>query len=291
MSLEIRPTPATRLEVLECFLRRLMLPPLDLYQEYGPQPPHEAACTGYILELVAPLPTPSTPLAPPPLAGAENQHILELSRLQGVDPFIHHSLGRLLLQLSHSTVQKQETLHGQVRGRIQWNATYKARYSQEYNPTLYVCAQVQHLYDTPENQLVKYLLEHSEQAIKAIPDALRAGMCYLPAKGLAVYEDIAKRLEMLETALHRLKRSARLRGISAPLEISERHLLRAETSRVEEYAVAAELYRRYRSLVLQASWESLAKVARHALPLPGVLTPATRPWVHLAADVYKLAGN
>ena len=116
-------------------------------------------------------------------------------------------------------------------------------------------------------------------------------MCYLPENRMKSYEDIGRRIETLETAIHRLKRSVRLRSIATPDQIGERHLLRAETARVEEYADAARLYRRYRRLVLQTSWKSLAEVTRHGLPLPGELNDNSRRWVHLAADLYKMRIN
>jgi hypothetical protein len=286
------PSPDSRASVLECLVRRTLQPAINPRLVYGERPSPVEAATYFILDLAAGLS--SHPLVGQGLQGVETLQIprkLDLSELEGVDPFIHHTLGRLLLQLSHSTVQKQETFHAQVRGRINWSATYKARYGEEYNPTLYVCAQVQHLYETPENQLVKYLVEHIEAALKSIPPEMRCGMCYLPENRMKSYEDIGRRIETLETAIHRLKRSVRLRSIATPDQIGERHLLRAETARVEEYADAARLYRRYRRLVLQTSWKSLAEVTRHGLPLPGELNDNSRRWVHLAADLYKMRIN
>jgi len=198
-------------------------------------------------------------------------------------------LARLLLQLSHSTEQLQAVYHGQVRGRILWNATYKARYSEEFNPTTYVCAQVRHRFDTPENQLLKYLLVHIENCLKAIPDEIRCGICYLPEGETRLQEDTAERLETLATVINRLKRSIRLREIDTPEVISERHLLRAAVSRTEEYSTAAGLYHRYQHMVLQPSWESLAATARRVLPLPATLTSASRRWILLAADLTRHA--
>jgi len=284
--------PFSKILVLECLVRRSLQPAVDLRQVYGARPSRAEAATYFILDLAAGIK--SHPQVGQGLPGVENPTVsreLDLSELEGVDPFIHHTLGRLLLQLSHNTVQKQEIFHGQVRGRINWSATYKARYSEEFNPSLYVCAQVQHLYDTPENQLVKYLVEHIEAALKAIPAEMRCGICYLPEGRIASYEDIARRIETLETTIHRLKRSVRLRSIQAPNQIGERHLMRAETARVEEYADAARLYRHYQRLVLQPNWRSLAEVTQHGLPLPGKLNEDSRRWVHLAADLYKLRTN
>ncbi len=198
-------------EVLEYYTRRLLAPPLDFNRLHGPRPDHEVCAVYFLLDLV------SSDVSPTGLQ--------ELNTLAGVDLFIQHTLARLLLQLSHSTEQHPVEYHAQVHGRILWSATYKARYSEEYNPTIYVCAQVRQRYDNPENQLLKYLLDRIELGLKAIPPVIRCGICYLPQGESRLSQDISHRLEALETTIHRLKRSARLREITTPAEINERHLL------------------------------------------------------------------
>jgi hypothetical protein len=281
-----------RLQVLECLLRRSLHPAIDLRQTWGAHPDRVTAATYFILDLVSETTqASSSPQAPQgqPTQPALSSADLDFSRLAGVDPFVQHTLGRLLLQLSHHTEQRQEVYHGQVRGRILWNATYKARYSEEYNPATYVCAQVQHRFDTPENQLLKYLLEHIEDCLKAVPAEIRCGVCYLPEGEARLLQDTTQRLETLETAINRLKRSVRLREVTTPETISERHLLRAATARTEEYGAAAGLYGRYQRMVLQPSWEWLAEAARRVLPLPDRLTPASQRWVYLAADLMRFS--
>jgi hypothetical protein len=259
-------------EVLEYFTRRCLALPIDFKRLHGLRPDPAVCAVYFLLDLV------SGPNATP--GGTA-----DLSTLAGVDPFIQYTLARLLLQLSHSTEQHPVEYHAQVRGRVLWNATYKARFSEEYNPSIYVCAEVRQRYDNPENQLLKYLLERIECELKDIPPAIRNGRCYLPYGETRLPQDTAHRLEALETAIHRLKRSARLREITTPIEINERHLLRAETSRTEEYTIAAELYFHYKGTVLRPSWSRLAAIARRILPLPAVLNETTRPWVDLAADL------
>ena len=65
----------------------------------------------------------------------------------------------LLRNLSHSTQKEKEEFNGIVRGRIDWNATLKTRYSKGYNdPSLFVCSPPSKFYDLEENQLLKFLL-------------------------------------------------------------------------------------------------------------------------------------
>ena len=259
-------------EVLAYFTRRCLAPPDNFQRVHGIRPDHTACVVYFLLDLAF---DPHTELT----------GLQDLSALSGVDPFIQHTLPRLLQQLSHSTDQHPVQYHAQVRGRILWNATYKARLSEEYDPAKFVCAEVRQRYDNPENQLLKYLLEQIEKEIKAIPQTIRDGRCILPQGEERLPEDASRRLEALETAILRLKRNVRLREITSPDEINERHKLRAGTSRTEEYSNAVELYYQYERMVLRPSWHSLAAAARHILPLPARLDETTRSWVDLAADL------
>ncbi len=66
----------------------------------------------------------------------------------------------LLRNLSHSTQNKKEEFNGIVRGRIDWNATLKTRYSKGYNdPSLFACSPPSKFYDLEENQLLKFVLK------------------------------------------------------------------------------------------------------------------------------------
>jgi len=221
---------------------------------------------------------------------ASTYFIIDQSLDLGVERFIHRTMPRLLQQLSHSTEQVQNVLHGQIRGQVLWGATYKARLTEEYNPSIYLCGEVRHRFNNPENQLLRYLVEHIAECLKAIPPAIRQGVCVLPEMS---YEDLpveavtTLRLEALETALNRLLGSVHLREVDTPAEITEFHLLRAATSRLEEYHEAERLYRRYKAYVIERRWESLAAAAQRNLPLPSRLDEPARRWVGLAAALYR----
>ena len=65
----------------------------------------------------------------------------------------------ILRNLSHSTKKEKEEFKGIVRGRIDWNATLKTRYSKGFNdPSLFVCSPPSKFYDLEENQLLKFVL-------------------------------------------------------------------------------------------------------------------------------------
>jgi hypothetical protein len=197
------------------------------------------------------------------------------------------TLRRLLQQLVRRTEQQPVTYHGQVRGRVNWSATMKERHTKGYDPSCYVCREVWRQYDTPENQLIKYLVVQIGECLKRVPATLRNGWCYYPAQAdlPTVRGPTALRLRDLEDALKTLRAPLSLRDVSLPPAIEESHLLRAETCRTEEYADAARLYRHYRDLVLLLSWERMVTVGRQVLPLPQRVGVDEEPWIRLGAAI------
>jgi hypothetical protein len=204
-----------------------------------------------------------------------------------VETFIHVTMKRLLQQLTRRTERQPVTYQGQVRGRIDWAATYKARYSQDYDPTRYVCHEVRRQYDTPENRLLKYMVEQVTTCMSMIPEALRQGSCYTPATNGQPGGQLATiaRIQNLQDALINSRASVRLRDISLPDTIDESYLVRAETSRTEEYAEVAYLYRHYQQVVLSLSWKGIVAIGRRVLVLPAAAGAEEDAWIRLGAAI------
>ena len=95
--------------------------------------------------------------------------------------FAEDPLNRILLHMTRRTEQLRVEQRSRVRGRVAWPATYKARYGEDYDPTRFVCFEVRHQFDTPENQLVKHVVTLIEHYQQAVPSVLRTGVCYFPA--------------------------------------------------------------------------------------------------------------
>lgn len=69
-------------------------------------------------------------------------------------------LPQLMKNLSHSTNKHERVYKGTIQGNVNWNKTYKKRYSQGFNDkSLFVCNSNSKLYDLEENQLLKFVLE------------------------------------------------------------------------------------------------------------------------------------
>lgn len=208
--------------------------------------------------------------------------LLDCSSSICVESFINITLTRLVQQLSRQTEQQQVEYRAQVRGRVKWQATLKARYSEGVDPTRFVCSEVHHRYDTLENQLLKWLVLRLSENLRSVPPVIRQGLCLQPGQPPA---STALRLGKMEVALANARRSARLNEVTVPKTITEKHLRRAETAAFEEYAQLARLVKKYKDQVLTPTWHSLQASGRRSLPLPARLEPAAEPWMRLAAAV------
>jgi hypothetical protein len=213
--------------------------------------------------------------------------LLHVDAATDVDSFVVHTLDRLLLQLSHHTQQVPVQQRERVRGRINWPATYKARFEQDYDPARFVCHEVRHQYDTPENQLLKYLLDRIERSLDDVPERLRNGACYFPADLDRPPVRVAVWVERLRTTLLQLRRNIRLRGVTLPPVVDEAHLRRANLSRVEEYASVAQLYERYAAIAAAPSLAILIPLGRRVLIVPDRLDDEGETWLRFGAALFR----
>lgn len=227
-----------------------------------------------------------------PTQAAATYFLLHQAGPNGIDPvsLVCDRLDRLLASLIRSTQHERNTHRGRVRGRIDWSATWKARLADDDDPTRFVCLEVRRHYNTPENQLLKYLVDAIWSALEAIPPTMREGVCCLPmTEGDAIRETIptSERLAVLETRLIRARQHPLLREIAIPESITEHHLARAETAKLDEYANLVALYRTYHDSVLSPRSRTLAALARTLLPLPERADRTGEPWIRLAAALLR----
>jgi hypothetical protein len=205
--------------------------------------------------------------------------------------FLDDGLSRIFQHMTRRATRQQVAYRGQVRGRVAWSATYKARFDKDYDPSLYVCSEMHHQYDTPENQLVKYLIEQIIHTSQMVPTVLRSGLCYFPASTARLPLSIAERLAEIETVVSRSGRNVYIRSVSMPERITEQHLTHAMTSTLMEYTNAAHLYKHLTNYVLTAD---LAEIERYitniggrTLPLPRQLGLHSDPWIRCAVALLR----
>ncbi len=196
--------------------------------------------------------------------------------------FVSHTLPRIIEQLHHTTTRVNVEYQGRVRGRVVWPATYKARFSQDYNPNLYSCRQVQSFFDTPENQLLKHVIEEIHHRLQAVPEVIRSG--FLSAAENPTLLPIVNRLQVLETRIQETLRNIYLRQITSISQVTPLHLQRAENSRLEEYAAIASLYRQ---LIERSDWHPFHMDGQRFLLLPNRANLETEVWIQVAAALVR----
>jgi hypothetical protein len=197
-------------------------------------------------------------------------------------------LERLLRQISRRTQQRQEQQRGRVRGRVDWAATVKARYGKGGDPSVLICREPYRVYDTPENQLLRFMVEQIIECLHRATPSLRQGRCYLPGQARTL--ESSGRLARMEAALAQLRGHVVLRSIPMPAQIVPLHLLRATSTRAEDYAAVATLYRRYRAAVDGSGLAGLRPIGRRVLPLPATLDDAAEVPLRVAAGLLRASG-
>jgi len=166
----------------------------------------------------------------------------------GVVDFIQNLEGRLR-RLKTSTARTQESFHGEIRGRVDWQATAKER-SRSGRPDqrLFVCTKPEVDYEMPENLVLKRLLTvvrdivttELDQAMDNTEDNQWLGSWITPT------EDGRTGLEILHRAY---EENIYLQRISAERQdVTDRMIQDVRRSRNSLYRSAARLLDRYRQL-------------------------------------------
>ena len=196
--------------------------------------------------------------------------------------FIEELMERLLQGLSRRTRREEKVYPGRVRGKINWPSTFKVRFGRDFDPSRFVCRELRYEYDTPENQLLRFLTQRLLESFHLVPETLRRGE-WLPA-GSDQPRPLLANLTRLENRLNERLRHVHFREITLPTHVTPDHLLRAGTSRSEEYAAVAQLYQQYEAIVLRGEWGPVQALLRAGLVLPAGPEPL---WAGVNAAVLR----
>ncbi|MCC7554323.1 MAG: hypothetical protein KO202_07545 [Methanobacteriaceae archaeon] len=170
-------------------------------------------------------------------------------------------LPQLLRNLTHSTLKEKIESRGIIKGRVDWNYTYKSRYTLGYNdPSLFVCTPPLKSYDLCENQVLKfliekiiYLYENPLQFIKNI-DGIKTDW----------HSIISSRYFKAEKAMNNIY----FNNISSVKAISPKHLRKTQNNRNQYYKKVANLYKLYEELFIKNTLEKLKELLSKQLIKP-----------------------
>lgn len=167
-----------------------------------------------------------------------------------------------LRQLKTETTRQQRVTDGAIQGRIEWNETYRRRVSQGTNGAQYVCSRREETRVTPENVLLKYVVEQ-------IAETLGAAEQYFETESTWVMETWDGEPSLRKEFLRLRNRNVHLQSLPVPDEadMTDRMVRKAETARQPLYRQAAMLYDLYRDYI-EGDEEVLRAVLADATVLP-----------------------
>ena len=176
----------------------------------------------------------------------------------------------LLHQLSRTTEPRRLVMYNRVRGKVDWSKTYKTRYSQENNPTLFVCSQSWRLFDRLENQLFKYLLHQVQVCLDQASPYLKNW--YAWGSKLRSRDNnplmIGDSFASLAHQVRKLRNHVYLQAIELPPSLRTQHIAAARASKNELYGPVADLGELYRLSVEAPDWFQWNELLGQTLPLP-----------------------
>lgn len=215
--------------------------------------------------------------------------LLDAPAKGSVERFVLFTLARLMEQLGRETERPYVLYMGQVRGQVNWQATVKARYGDDYNPGRYICREVRRDYDTPQNQFLKAMVEGIHECLRAVPRVVRYGACYYPlgasAKAAARTQAI---LDRMETAVSRARHHVSYAAISRPLSVTEEHRRAAILAREELFVEVKDTWDRYQAIHMPGSRvDALQAAGRRALLLPAQPDREGALWLRLGAAILQ----
>ncbi|MBP1987922.1 hypothetical protein [Halolamina salifodinae] len=172
-------------------------------------------------------------------------------------------LPKRLRSIRTETENVSKTSRGQVDGRINWNRTIQARYSQNPNDrSLFVCESRSEDYDIDENVVLKRLLA-------LIHETLADCAALFEREYDWVTDRWRENLELVDVLRNIVERNVHVTRIREPAEYepTDRMLQRAENSRSEIYREAARLLRTYRRS-LAAEEDAIAELLEQTAVTP-----------------------
>ena len=230
-----------------------------------------------------------SPLGPPrwadlmPIVGSAKHAYFALHRSPYGDPTsaVTEIFPRLVQSLGVDSSPVRNEYVGRIRGKIDWGATIRSRCEADQNPQRFVCREAERHTDTPENQLIVWLLQRLRESLREVPPAIRTGSCRHGVAGER-FVAVSMQIDALEAGLYRLTAHPRLRDVTVPFNLGEVHIDSAYRARHPGYELAAELCRKWHRLHQRLSRRALVDLGRFSVLVPG-RGPDSPLWTDLAA--------
>ena len=173
------------------------------------------------------------------------------------------AVSSILRRISHSTQREVIVNKGFVRGRIDWSRTLKERYSQGYDPTIFVCSPPARIFNLPENQLLKFILVRIKRLIKETAALAKVEEKNVRLEELRTEDGKEKwtdRISWIKFHVNRALKHVHLRGVDVPDQVNTRMLRRARTARNKDYEKIADSYSLHNRIIQRMNRETLKQL-------------------------------
>jgi len=178
----------------------------------------------------------------------DEENILILKKLhfiisKEVEDFVK-ILPYLVRNLSHSTNKEEIETHGNIIGQIDWNQTLKQRMKTGLkDKSLFVCNTNKKLYDLPENQLLKYLLNKINKFIKDINISFNENI----KENITNYQDYISNIHIITS---KTIKNVHLKEVELPRYITTKTINKTIKSHNNLYESVVKVYDLYEKLFI-----------------------------------------
>lgn len=175
-------------------------------------------------------------------------------------------LPALMRNLAHSTRKETIECRGMIRGRIDWGLTIKERYSRGCNdPSLFICKPASKMYDLPENQLLKFILNEIVNISENIEYLPELNEDFLDENEIDNYVDT---IQYRRSAIRKILKQIQLYNISLPSFVRPKTLHRARNHRNHNYREVVKSYILYEKLFYSNNVDTLKSLIEKQLLEP-----------------------
>lgn len=158
-------------------------------------------------------------------------------------------------QFSRSTWSQEEIAVGAIRGPINWGKTMSARMAVgDPDYPLFVTRPRQRTFDTPENQLLTFLLRRLRDLLEEVDTS---GPVPVPEADTLRADSLLSYLTWAEQEVRATLSTAQLRSVRVPAEVDARLLENTAASRDELYSGLVQIYDLYVQMGLDEDCPSL----------------------------------
>ena len=161
---------------------------------------------------------------------------------------------KLVRNLSHSTMNHDIISRGMIRGSIDWCQTYEERSKEGFkNGSIFACKTTNKIYDLPENQLFKFLINRIISMTRNSSIGEKTPLKLEESEKDIWHNDIIK---IRRTAL-KIRKNSRMRDISDVDHIKPKTVRKAFKNKNNQYKVVVDCYLLYRKLFVENNRDSL----------------------------------